>query len=170
MPPIPAHTKKDTPLAAFAAGNTALITGGASGIGLAIAKLCRQKGLKVHIVDRNGEALDKAKEELVNGHPDEIAIYELDVGNEEEWKKLQHDVGKVDVLFLNAGAGGKGTWGDADYFQKVSSMHRGEPERCKIGMRGSCEIKYLLACEVSLKHWQRGHVVPKTLMNMIHRV
>jgi NADP-dependent 3-hydroxy acid dehydrogenase YdfG len=119
MPPIPTYTKKYAPLAAFAAGNTALITGGASGIGLAIAKLCRQHGLKIHIADFNGEALDNAKLELANGNPDEISLYELDVGKEDDWKKLQHDVGKVDVLFLNAGTSAKGTWGDSDYFHKV---------------------------------------------------
>jgi NAD(P)-dependent dehydrogenase (short-subunit alcohol dehydrogenase family) len=121
MPPIPVHNKKYAPLAAFEAGNTALITGGASGIGLALAELSLARGLKVHIADRNGEALDNAKKELENGGSDKVSIYELDVSNEEDWKKLQHDIGKVDVLFLNAGAGDKGTWGDSNYFQKVSS-------------------------------------------------
>jgi NAD(P)-dependent dehydrogenase (short-subunit alcohol dehydrogenase family) len=120
MPPIPIYTKKYPPLAAFTAGNNALITGGASGIGFAIAKLCLSKGLKVHIADLNGEALDTAKQELAKEHPDSVSIYELDVGKEEDWKKLHHDVGKVDVLFLNAGTSGKGSWGDTEYFQKVS--------------------------------------------------
>jgi len=118
MPPIPKISKKYSPLAAFATGNVALITGGASGIGLAIAKLCLKKGMKVHIADRNGESLDAAKKELET--EGELDIYELDVGQEEDWKKLQHDVGKIDVLFLNAGTSAKGTWGDSDYFQTVS--------------------------------------------------
>jgi NAD(P)-dependent dehydrogenase (short-subunit alcohol dehydrogenase family) len=46
--------------AVFAPGSTALITGGASGVGLAIAKLCRSKGMKLLLVDRNAEARDQA--------------------------------------------------------------------------------------------------------------
>lgn len=50
-------------------GRTALITGGASGIGKATARLFLQEGAKVTISDLNSEALDQAVAELRNVGP-----------------------------------------------------------------------------------------------------
>merc|ERR1712000_241511 len=46
----------------FASGNTAVITGGASGIGLALATKCAGYGMNVVIADNNSENLKGAKE------------------------------------------------------------------------------------------------------------
>jgi hypothetical protein len=35
---------------------------------------------------------------------------------------LREQVGDVDFLMLNAGVGGKGTWGDEEYFDKVRHL------------------------------------------------
>jgi NADP-dependent 3-hydroxy acid dehydrogenase YdfG len=48
-----------------------------------------------------------------------------DVGDRGAWKNLKEQVGDVDFLMLNAGVGGKGSWGDEEYFDKVSLMVRG---------------------------------------------
>lgn len=48
----------------FQANNTALISGGASGVGYAFAVLCQRSGMNVALVDKNGDALHKAKEML----------------------------------------------------------------------------------------------------------
>jgi len=121
MPPIP--RSKAAPSPALSSGNTALITGGASGIGLAIAHLCRKKGMKVGIVDRNTALLDRAKKDLAYDKPEDVDIYEVDVSQLKDWKMLANDVnqrfGKVDFLVLNAGVGGKGSWGDDEYFNTV---------------------------------------------------
>lgn len=103
----------------FAAGSNALITGGASGVGLAIAKLCVSKGMKVLIVDRNAAALEAAKKDLSG----DVVTVEADVSSTSDWEKLKaHAVdklGSVELLVLNAGTGMKGSWGDEDYFRKT---------------------------------------------------
>jgi NAD(P)-dependent dehydrogenase (short-subunit alcohol dehydrogenase family) len=45
-------------------GRAFFVTGGASGIGLAVARLALQRGAKVCIVDRDGDALMRAAQEL----------------------------------------------------------------------------------------------------------
>ncbi|KAL6863578.1 short chain dehydrogenase/reductase [Trichoderma novae-zelandiae] len=112
--------------AVFAPGATALITGGASGIGLAIAKLCRSKGMKLLLVDRNAEALEKAKAEVgsSSSSSSDVATSVLDVSKAEGWAALKDQAaktfGSVELLVLNAAvSGGRGTWGDGDYFRNV---------------------------------------------------
>lgn len=110
--------------AVFAPGATALITGGASGIGLAIAKLCRSKGMKLLLVDRNAEALEKAKAEVgSSSSSSDVAISVLDVSKSDGWASLKDQAAKtfdsIELLVLNAAISGKGTWGDGDYFRNV---------------------------------------------------
>lgn len=126
MPPISKINK--VPQSIFSHGNTALITGGASGIGLAIAHHCRQKGMKVGIVDRNTELLDTSKKALAYGKPEEVLSFDVDVSDVKQWSLLKNDVqrglGRISFLVLNAGTTGKGTWGDSDYFDKVCISKR----------------------------------------------
>lgn len=112
--------------AVFAPGATALITGGASGIGLAIAKLCRSKGMKLLLVDRNAEALEKAKAEVgSSSSSSDVAISVLDVSKSDGWASLKDQAAKtfdsIELLVLNAAISGKGTWGDGDYFRNVGA-------------------------------------------------
>lgn len=77
----------------FKAGNTALITGGASGIGLAMAKKCFGYGMNVVIADNNKEALNGAVESIGGGEGKErVKGYSIDVGKIEEWKGLKGEV------------------------------------------------------------------------------
>lgn len=79
-----------TPHFVFKAGNTALITGAASGIGLAVAKLCRSHGMKLALVDNNTQNLSQATGLLKDGS--EIETYAMDVGDIDEWKDLKTKV------------------------------------------------------------------------------
>lgn len=115
--------------AVFAPGSTALITGGASGVGLAVAKLCNAKGMNVLLVDRNAEALEQARLEIagegVDASGPRVATSVADVSLAEDWAALKDSAvakfGSIEFLALNAGVGGKGTWGDNDYFRRVLS-------------------------------------------------
>lgn len=105
----------------FKSGNTALITGAASGIGLAVAKLCYKHGMNIALVDNNLTNLSKAKESFTDDSQTEI--YPMDVSKIDEWKDLQGKVEekfkRVDFLMLNAGIGLKSGWEDVEYFHKV---------------------------------------------------
>ncbi|KAL9050136.1 MAG: hypothetical protein Q9162_006807 [Coniocarpon cinnabarinum] len=105
----------------FAAGNTALITGGASGVGLAVAQLCRKHGMKLAIVDNNAETLGMAKQTLGTEQPTET--YQVDVSDQSQWpplkEKVQKTLGGVDLLMLNAGMQIKGGWENSAYFEKI---------------------------------------------------
>ncbi|KAL8775983.1 MAG: hypothetical protein Q9203_003642 [Teloschistes exilis] len=108
-----------SPHPVFKDGNTALITGGASGIGLAVAKLCKSHGMKVVLVDKSVDNLKKAAD-AVGGH---AKPYPCDVSRLEDWRLLKSSVesvyGNVDFLMLNAGIGLKSGWEDTEYFHKI---------------------------------------------------
>jgi xanthine/CO dehydrogenase XdhC/CoxF family maturation factor len=102
----------------FKPGNIALITGGAGGIGLAVAKLCRSHDMKVAIVDRSSSSIESAFPKN-----DNIIVFTSDVASIEAWKSIKEQVlekwGRVDLLHLNAGTTAKGGWEDVEYFHKV---------------------------------------------------
>jgi short-subunit dehydrogenase involved in D-alanine esterification of teichoic acids len=82
--------------------NTILITGGASGIGLAFAKLLHDNNNKIIVCGRNKTRLDKLKVQL----PD-IATYQCDLADETELNRLADTVlanhPDLNILINNAG-------------------------------------------------------------------
>jgi len=96
--------------AAIRSGNVAVITGGASGIGLAAAKRFVALGLKVVIADLGGERLDGAAREVALASPQgasAIRAIPTDVSTLEDIRRLESEArsafGSVDVLMNNAG-------------------------------------------------------------------
>ena len=81
----------------------AVITGGNSGIGLAIAKEFTEQNANVVIFGRNQDTLDKAISEISNGT---LAV-QGDVRNTQDLDKLfqlvKDKYGKIDTLVVNAG-------------------------------------------------------------------
>ncbi|KAH7305228.1 glucose dehydrogenase [Stachybotrys elegans] len=86
-------------------GKTAVITGGATGIGLAAAKRFVEEGAFVYIYGRRQEALDKA---LVSLGPNARAI-QGSVSDLADLNRLYEAVkterGTLDIIFANAGVG-----------------------------------------------------------------
>jgi uncharacterized oxidoreductase len=83
-------------------GNTILITGGGTGIGLGLAKTFRDWGNKVIIAGRRKNVLD----DVVKNYPD-MACYELDVQKPKQilsvTEKILKDFPDLNVLINNAG-------------------------------------------------------------------
>ena len=93
------------------AGKVAVITGGASGMGLATVMRFLAEGAKVVIADYNVETGEAALSDATeNGFGDAISFIRTDVAREEDVAgMLDHAVGhfgRLDVVFNNAGVGG----------------------------------------------------------------
>lgn len=90
------------------AGRTALITGGANGIGLGIARAFSRAGAKLALVDLDEVALDRAHREL--RQVTEVATAALDVrargdlANAVDW--FEATLGGISILVNNAGVSG----------------------------------------------------------------
>jgi len=110
---------------AIAANRVAVITGAASGIGLAAARRFAELRMKVCLADLPGEALERAAEEVggIGGSKNVLAV-PTDVGRREDVEALKDKVlaafGEVAVLMNNAGTEGGGQLlGDPQRWQAI---------------------------------------------------
>jgi len=96
------------------AGQTAFVTGAASGIGFGIATALSQAGVKVMLCDIEEEALKKAVAELKQTNADVDGV-KADVSLKGELQAAADATiaryGKVHILVNNAGVGGGGDYG-----------------------------------------------------------
>ncbi len=99
-------------------GKVALVTGGGSGIGLAVGRLLAEHGASIGVVDRNGAAAGSVADELGG-----LAV-EADVSVPDEWPRIVEAVvgrfGGIDFAHLNAGV----TTGEADVTRVSDETYR----------------------------------------------
>jgi NAD(P)-dependent dehydrogenase (short-subunit alcohol dehydrogenase family) len=106
-------------------GKTAVITGGAEGIGLATAKLFVQEGAYVFITGRRQKELDAAVKEIggnVSGIQGDIAqLADLD----RLYQTVSKVKGRIDIVFANAGVGEVVPIGEvtAKHFDKLFNIN-----------------------------------------------
>jgi NAD(P)-dependent dehydrogenase (short-subunit alcohol dehydrogenase family) len=98
---------------AIAAGRTAVITGGASGIGLAAAKRLAARGMRLVLADLDAGQLDAAAKEVKAATPGaQVVTVATDVSRKEQVDTLKDKAyaafGEVGLLMNNAGRGGGG--------------------------------------------------------------
>lgn len=82
-------------------GKSAVVTGGGSGIGKAIAILFAKQGAEVHIIELNKASADETVAEI-NAFGYAFA-YSCDVANQKQVKDVFNSIGKIDILVNNAG-------------------------------------------------------------------
>ncbi|WP_353138326.1 SDR family oxidoreductase [Pseudopedobacter sp.] len=81
---------------------SAIITGGGSGIGKAIAENFAKSGATVHIIDLSLEQAENTKT-VIEGFGGNALVYSADVSNQGEIKAIVNEIDKVDILVNCAG-------------------------------------------------------------------
>lgn len=103
-------------------GNTILITGGSSGIGLELCKQFYKKNNKIVICGRSSEKLQKAKEQFP-----EIEIIQCDLEQKQERKRLIEQIktkfSNLNILINNAAIVNK-----VDFLETENSLEMAESE------------------------------------------
>ena len=117
------------------AGRTALITGGASGIGRACALAFASAGAKVTIADLDGEAAQRVAEETGG------TAWQVDLSDLDALAQARPD---ADILINNAG------------IQHVRPIEEFEPERFQLIVRLMLEAPFLLIRAVLPGMYERG--------------
>ncbi len=116
---------------ALSPGSVAVVTGGASGIGLAAARRFAALGLRVCIADLGGERLASAAHGVAAEAPDgagSVITLETDVGRSDDVRRLEEAVrerfGGTDVLMNNAGIQpGSTTLGPEETWRRIMEVN-----------------------------------------------
>jgi NAD(P)-dependent dehydrogenase (short-subunit alcohol dehydrogenase family) len=116
---------------ALSPNNVAVITGGASGIGLAAAMRFARLGLRICIADVGAAKLSQAAAQLTAAAPEgaaSVMTSVTDVSNRDDVARLEAAVrerfGGTDVLMNNAGIQpGSGTFGPAENWQRILGVN-----------------------------------------------
>lgn len=120
-------------------GRKALVTGGASGIGAAIAARLAAEGAEVWVGDVNVEGAEKVAGEIA-GH-----ALELDVTDLESARAAVEAAGTLDILINNAGTDEFGffTYTTPEQWQRVLAINLGGVLNCThAALPGMQEAKY----------------------------
>lgn len=114
-------------------GRSGLVTGAASGIGLAYAEMLAEAGAKVTLTDIDGEGAQREAERL-RGQGYEARAARLDVTDREGMERVfdEHAAayGGLDICFANAGIDpGPGFWNPAGHRNADGQIDTAPPER-----------------------------------------
>ena len=83
------------------AGQSALITGGSKGIGLATANAFAAEGVSLHLAARDPNTLQDAKREIQEAFQVDVSIHATDLGTTEGIEEVASACGDVDILVKN---------------------------------------------------------------------
>lgn len=124
-------------------GKLALITGGSSGIGLALAKDLASQGMKIAILSRREEVLLKARDEIQSMSQSEVLTISADVADWDQVQKkiteFQEEFGVPDLLVNSAGVVRPGQFEelDVDLFHWMININLlGPIHTCKVIVPG----------------------------------
>lgn len=137
----------------------AVITGGGSGIGKAIAKLFAKRGALVQILEWNMDTANETADEIKKDGGKAV-VHKCNVANQKEVSEVFENIGAINILVNNAGIAhiGKADTTKEEDFDKVVSvnvkgvyncMHEAIPQLRKTG--GGCIINMAsVAAQVGL--------------------
>lgn len=142
---------------------TALITGGGSGIGKAIALLFAKQGAIVHIIELNADAAKDTDDEI-NIAGDKAFIHSCDVTKHDDVVRTFATIGKLDILVNNAGIAHVGnvlTTAENDFDKVINVNVKGvynclhaaisEMKKMVLVLLLTCvPLPHLLVCETAL--------------------
>lgn len=113
----------------FSPGNVALVTGAASGIGLAAARRFAKLGMTLVMADLGGETLERAAAEVAELAASDVLAVAMDVSQAAQAERTRAEVeqrfGAVSVLMNNAGVGNNPglPWENADAWQRLVDVN-----------------------------------------------
>lgn len=90
-------------------GQVAVVTGGGSGIGRALAHTFASAGARVVVLDTNGAAAEQVANEIGSIAQPAVADVSNEDAIESVMKDVAHQHGRIDVLFNNAGVNRRNT-------------------------------------------------------------
>lgn len=79
------------------------ISGGSSGIGLALARLCAHQGAEVSLLARNVDRLEEAQHSIKMSTGRDVKIFNADVRDFDAVQRVMEEAGPIDVLVCNHG-------------------------------------------------------------------
>lgn len=136
-------------------GKKALITGGASGLGLAMAKMFVEQGAIVAITDINLEGAQKLSNELNAVRQGSAHAFAHDVASEQQWidvlAQANEAMGGISILVNNAGIGTMGSIEDESF------------ENWKLVMSIDADSVFL-GCKHAMKYLKENQ--PGSIINM----
>jgi NAD(P)-dependent dehydrogenase (short-subunit alcohol dehydrogenase family) len=129
-------------------GKTAIVTGGASGMGKAISQLLASEGVDTWLADINAEGAEKTATDITRSGGKANAV-KLEVASRAQWKELATKVlaasGKIDILCNVAGPGAKSghlDTDDAEWIRQINGHLTGVFMGCQTVLPSMMERRY----------------------------
>jgi NAD(P)-dependent dehydrogenase (short-subunit alcohol dehydrogenase family) len=129
-------------------GKTAIVTGGASGMGKATARVLASEGVSVWIADFNAEGAKQTAADITAKGGKAQAVT-LDITAREQWTafvaKVLKDAGKIDIICNVAGPGAKTghlNTDDAEWMRQINGHLTGVFLGCQSVLPSMIERKY----------------------------
>lgn len=144
-------------------GHVALVTGAASGLGLAYAEVLAESGAKVTLVDMDAAGLETVHARLKAAGLD-VAQAVLDIGDTEKLQRVIDETatrhGRLDIVFANAGSSaGPGFW-----LTPAGSIDEGDLAKVDRSMQINFRANYLTIrfAAAHMKKQRGGSIVVTT--------